>query len=136
MPSWCSYRPILDRVSVPDSSNPRPFYLQIADDLRNQVAAGRLQVGERLPARRQLAQQYGVAVETIRRALDELTREGLVSTQSTRGTYVIELSPMRASSLEHETAITELRELAERMKNVESRLKDLEARWRLYTDGL
>ncbi|MEU6716783.1 GntR family transcriptional regulator [Nonomuraea sp. NPDC046802] len=120
-------------MSVPDFSDPRPAYLQIADNLRHEVTAGRLKVGERLPARRQLAQQYGVAVETIRRALDELTRDGLISTQSTRGTYVVKAPSRPESPSDLQLVLAEVRELAERVESLESRLRELQARWRLYT---
>ncbi|MET8381703.1 GntR family transcriptional regulator [Streptosporangium canum] len=115
-------------MSVPDFSDPRPAYLQIADDLRQEVAAGRLKLGERLPARRQLAQRYGVAVETVRRALDELARDGLISTQSTRGTYVVKTPDQNEPSSELQQAMTEVRRLAERIEGLESRVKDLEGR--------
>ncbi|MGR6913630.1 GntR family transcriptional regulator [[Actinomadura] parvosata] len=115
-------------MPVPDFSNPRPAYLQIADDLRQEVAAGRLKVGERLPARRQLAQRYSVAVETIRRALDELAREGVISTQSTRGTYVVKTPDQPEPSPDLQQLISDVRQLTERMKTLEARVKDLEGR--------
>ncbi len=113
---------------MPDFSNPRAAYLQIADDLRQEVTAGRLKVGERLPARRQLAQRYGVAIETIRRALDELTHEGMISTQSTRGTYIIKAPGHAESPSELQQAISEVRRLAERLESLEARVKSLEDR--------
>ncbi|MDP9848148.1 GntR family transcriptional regulator [Streptosporangium lutulentum] len=115
-------------MSVPDFSDPQPAYLQIADDLRQEVAAGRLKLGERLPARRQLAQRYGVAVETVRRALDELAHDGLISTQSTRGTYVVKTPDQNEPFSELQQAMTEVRRLAERVEGLESRVKDLEGR--------
>ncbi|MBT2234430.1 GntR family transcriptional regulator [Nonomuraea sp. NEAU-A123] len=115
-------------MSVPDFSNARPAYLQIADDLRHEVTAGRLKVGERLPARRELAQRYGVAVETIRRALDELTRDGMISTQSTRGTYVVKTPGQTEPSSELEQVMSEVRRLVERLESLEDRVKGLEGR--------
>lgn len=115
-------------MSVPDFSNPRPAYLQIADDLRQEVTAGRLQEGERLPARRQLAQRYGVAVETIRRALDELARDGLISTQSTRGTYVVKAPDRPEPSFELHQIMNEMRQLSVRLESLEARVTDLEGR--------
>ena len=113
---------------MPDFSDPRPAYLQIADDLRQEVTAGRLKAGERLPARRELAQRYGVAVETIRRALDELTRDGMISTQSTRGTYVIKTSDESEPSSELQQVMGEVKRLTERLASLETRVKGLEGR--------
>ncbi|MFI6705375.1 GntR family transcriptional regulator [Nonomuraea sp. NPDC050478] len=115
-------------MSVPDFSDPRPAYLQIADDLRREVTEGQLKVGERLPARRQLAQRYSVAVETIRRALDELARDGLISTQSTRGTYVVKTPDQLEPPAELRQVMGEVRRLTERLVSLEVRVKELEDR--------
>jgi GntR family transcriptional regulator len=115
-------------VPVPDFSNPRAAYLQIADDLRQDVTSGRLKVGERLPARRELAQRYGVAIETIRRALDELARDGMISTQSTRGTYVVKPPDQIEPSSELQRVMDEVRRLTERLESLEARVKGLEGR--------
>ncbi|GAA0397527.1 hypothetical protein Acor_74740 [Acrocarpospora corrugata] len=114
-------------VSVPDFSNPRAAYLQIADDLRREVKAGRFKAGERLPARRQLAQRYGVAIETVRRALDELAHEGIIGAQSTRGTYVIKVPDRAELPSELQQVISEVRRLAERLESLEARVKYLES---------
>ena len=42
----------------------------------------------RLPSERDLAESYGVAVGTVRQALDELRRRGLVATLPAKGTFV------------------------------------------------
>lgn len=45
-------------------------------------------MGARLPAERDLAEQYGVAVNTIRRAVRDLRDQGLVITVPIKGTFV------------------------------------------------
>ncbi|HUR74485.1 MAG TPA: GntR family transcriptional regulator [Sporichthya sp.] len=102
------------------------MYLQIADDLRREVQSGRLPVGERLPARRQLSEQYGVAPETIRRSLDELAREGVIATQSTRGTYVIKTPEQIEPSPEYQKVMAEMQRLSERVEDLEIRMQGLE----------
>ena len=76
-------------MPVPDYADPRPAYMQIADDLRGQIEAGKYGPGDRLPSNRLMSEQYGVAAETLRQALDVLRGEGLIATQSTRGTFVL-----------------------------------------------
>lgn len=76
-------------MPVPDLADPRPPYLQIADDLRRQISVGRYQPGDRLPSLPAMTSTYGSASETVRRALRMLRDEGLVATQSTRGTFVL-----------------------------------------------
>lgn len=65
--------------------------MQIADDLRRQIKAGRYQPGDRLPSVATMATEYHSATETVRNALRSLRDEGLVATQSTRGTFVLRL---------------------------------------------
>jgi DNA-binding GntR family transcriptional regulator len=76
-------------VPVPDLADPRAPYLQIADDLRRQIETGRYQPGDRLPSLPTMQDTYGCAAATVRHALRELRDEGLVATQSTRGTFVL-----------------------------------------------
>lgn len=53
-------------------------YRQIADELRGRIASGDLAAGERMPSEKDLAQRYGVAALTARRAMQELRWEGLI----------------------------------------------------------
>jgi len=62
-------------------------YLAVREDLRCKIAEGRIPPGKPLPGRRELARRYGVAVNTVNRAVEELAREGLVEVQDRRGTF-------------------------------------------------
>ncbi|MFJ7123848.1 GntR family transcriptional regulator [Streptomyces albogriseolus] len=63
-------------------------YLQVVHHIAEQIRTGRLPAGARLPAERDLAEQYGVAVNTIRRAVRDLRDQGLVITVPIKGTFV------------------------------------------------
>jgi DNA-binding FadR family transcriptional regulator len=76
-------------VQPVDPSSPRSAYDQIADDIRRQVERGELTPPAQLPNRAQMAKDYGVAIETVRRAIDVLAAEGVVRINSTRGTWVV-----------------------------------------------
>ena len=65
-----------------------PTHLQIVDQIKNLIAVGRLQPGERLPAIRQLAVDLGVDFNMVAHAYKELDREGVISTQSGLGSFV------------------------------------------------
>jgi DNA-binding GntR family transcriptional regulator len=65
-----------------------PAYLQVARDLREQIASGALTAGQRIDTNEKLAERYGMAPMTIRSALDVLRGEGLISSQRGRGTFV------------------------------------------------
>lgn len=70
-----------------------PDYQRIAEDIRAQIRDGRLQPGQQLPIRRELAAAYGVAGGTIDAALLILKTEGWVRGHQGRGTYVSDSPP-------------------------------------------
>lgn len=61
---------------------------QIVDDLRERIFSGELPNGSRLPAERELAEQYGVSGATIREAVRVLATVGLVSVRHGAGSFV------------------------------------------------
>jgi GntR family transcriptional regulator len=70
----------------PDSSV--PIYIQIEDSNHSLIAAGQIQPGEQLPTIRELAADIRVNLNTVARAYFELDREGVISTQRGKGTFV------------------------------------------------
>lgn len=68
---------------------PVPLHHQVYLDLRGAIDGGEYGAGDRLPPERELATSYGCSLITIRRALDELSREGRVQRQRGRGTFVL-----------------------------------------------
>ena len=62
---------------------------QVADYIEALINAGTLAPDARLPGERALAEEYGVAVGTIRRAILELQRHGMVITVPSQGTFVV-----------------------------------------------
>ncbi|MFL7813080.1 MAG: GntR family transcriptional regulator [Anaerolineales bacterium] len=71
-----------------DSSSSVPIYIQIEESIHSLIAAGQLQPGEQLPTIRELAADIRVNLNTVARAYFELDREGVISTQRGRGTFV------------------------------------------------
>ncbi|MFN2467225.1 MAG: GntR family transcriptional regulator [Gaiellaceae bacterium] len=65
-----------------------PHYLRIYRELRDKIASTDLAVGERLPTQRELGEQYGVTVMTVRQALQLLEQEELVVVRHGLGTFV------------------------------------------------
>lgn len=68
--------------------SPMPLFHQIAAALRNAIAVGDVEPGERLPAIREAAQRWGVNLHTVRRAYGVLADEGLLRVDGARGTTV------------------------------------------------
>ncbi len=75
----------------PGSSVP-PFE-QLRSQLARQVADGTLPAGTRLPPVRSLADQVGLAANTVARAYKELEADGVLRTEGRRGTFVRTSSP-------------------------------------------
>jgi GntR family transcriptional regulator len=65
-----------------------PLYVQAADYVQGQIAAGKLPVGGRLPSERDLADQWGIAYQTVRRAMRELRERDLIVSVIGKGTFV------------------------------------------------
>jgi len=72
-----------------------PIYRQIVRQVTDAIAGGRLKAGERLPSHRELAGDLVIAPLTVKKAYDELERDGLINTQQGRGTFVSERLPER-----------------------------------------
>lgn len=65
-----------------------PIYLQIVNQIKYLVSAGRLSEGEELPPIRSLAERLVVNPNTVARAYRELEVAGIVEKRRTAGTYV------------------------------------------------
>lgn len=75
-------------MSVAKPAEPRRLYQQIADQIRELITEGFFQVGDRLPAERDLAQQLGVSRPSLREALIALDVQGNVEIRGGSGVYV------------------------------------------------
>jgi GntR family transcriptional regulator len=78
--------------------SPVPRYSQLADLFRGRISRGIWAKGQALPTIEQLTREFDVARVTVRQAINLLAREGLVSPERGRGTYVNSV-PQRSPSL-------------------------------------
>jgi len=76
-------------------AGPIPLYFQIKSILKSQILSNELREQERLPSEAQLCKQYHVSLGTLRQALSELLREGLVYRVRGKGTFVNEGAGLR-----------------------------------------
>lgn len=65
-----------------------PIYRQLVDAIRAAVKKGVLAPGQQLPTVLELSADLGISIGTIKRAYDELDREGIVEKGQGRGTFV------------------------------------------------
>lgn len=77
-----------DRRDRIERDGPVTVWRQIADDLTAEMESGELPPGSRLPSEAELADIYGVARLTVRRAIRDLAERKLVTVVQGRGTFV------------------------------------------------
>ncbi len=81
-----------------DKTSAKPLYIQIEEDLEQQIASGLLKPGDRIPTEDEMVSKYGVSIITVRRAVIELSKRGLLDKQQGRGTFVRDTQFVRDSS--------------------------------------
>ena len=86
----------------------RRSFSDVATELRQAIEAGDFQRFERLPPSRTLAQEFGVARNTLRDALFQLEKEGLLETRAGSGTYITAPKPEAVPSAVEEATPLEL----------------------------
>ncbi|WP_428642681.1 GntR family transcriptional regulator [Roseibium sp.] len=74
--------------SPSQSPSALPLYVQISELLIRDIAAGRLIDGERLPPEREMAEDLGISIGTLRKALADLTQKGLLERIQGSGNYI------------------------------------------------
>lgn len=67
----------------------RLVYVQIADELSKRIEDGTYPPEGRLPAELDLVAEFGASRESVRRAMDELRKRGLIETVKGKGSYVL-----------------------------------------------
>lgn len=66
----------------------RPIWAQLVDEFKRRIGAGEWPSGEKVPSVRELALELGVNPNTVQKALGEVDRLGLTSTERTAGRFV------------------------------------------------
>lgn len=70
------------------SFNLNPLYKEVKIHITRDLAAGEWKPGEAIPSEARLAEQFGVSIGTVRKAIDELVAEKILLRQQGRGTFV------------------------------------------------
>lgn len=65
-----------------------PLYQQIVDAVKREIAAGRISPGSPMPSFRTLAEDLIVSLITVKRAYEDLEREGIIFRRQGLGTFV------------------------------------------------
>lgn len=79
---------LVSDLAAPGGRDSDLAYMRVADDIAARIASGELAPGARLRSERDLAEHFGVAYGTVRRAMEVLRGRGLIETIHGRGTFV------------------------------------------------
>ena len=78
----------LPRTFKPTPGSGTPLYLQLARFLAEEVRSGRYETHEALPSERALSESLGLSRVTTRKAIDQLTLQGLIERRRGSGNYI------------------------------------------------
>ncbi|NSL50815.1 GntR family transcriptional regulator [Calidifontibacillus erzurumensis] len=78
-------------IVISNSSND-PIYMQIVEQIKEQIVKGELTASQPLPSIRKLAKELNISVITTKRAYDELEKEGYIVTVGGKGSFVAEMN--------------------------------------------
>ena len=87
-----------------DPSSPGPLSEQLAAAIAERIRRGSVAAGSRLPTVRALAEDLGLAANTVAKAYRALEEAGLVQGRGRQGTFVAELLPERLPDREQHLA--------------------------------
>lgn len=99
------------------------LYEQIVQQVEESIQKGALKTGDKLPAEREMAEQFGVSRTAVREAVKALREKGLVEAFPGRGTFIMESTShtmrlsldrmLKTSQGEASTYLAEVREIVE-----------------------
>ncbi len=82
-------------------SSDRAIYQQIVDQVKRDIAMGRLKKGEKLTTVRQLAEQLAINPNTIAKAFRILESEGIITTKPGQGAFIANLDSGLNDAVKH-----------------------------------
>lgn len=105
-------------LSILNTSD-KPIYRQLYEQLAFQIVTGKLTGGAPLPPIRALASSLGISVISIKRAWEELERDGFIATMVGRGCFVTDLIEDERSRRRRDLALGELKTSFASLKKLE-----------------
>ena len=91
-----------------DENKYTPLYLQVETTLKEMIEGTAYSPGDRIASERELSEMLGVSRMTVRRAIENLVKRGLLERRSTSGTYVKEPQVMRRVGKEFAQGLTQM----------------------------
>lgn len=83
-----------------------PKYIQISQDIEEKILRGGFQSGDKLPTEEYLVNHYDVSRNTIRKAIDNLSKKGYIMPVQGSGMYIRDINLREAVNLENFRGLT------------------------------
>ncbi len=91
-----------------DNASPRAVYQQIIDQVKRDIALGRIRVDEKLPTVRQLASSLVINPNTIAKAYRQLEQEGIIVTRPGAGAFAAPLGSQLSEAVSKQIVTQQL----------------------------
>lgn len=100
------------------SNSDLPIYLQVVNQIKEQILSGKIEENHMLPSMRALAKDLGISFITTKRSYEELEKQGLINTIPGKGCFVSHFN----KELVHEAKMREMEEKLEEAINLSNSL--------------
>lgn len=116
----------MDIIIVNDSAT--PLYEQMTSQIKTLILKGKLTQGELLPSIRMMAKELRVSIITVKRAYEELEKEGFVQTTPGKGTYVSLANKERLKEMQMSQIEEQLEKAIIAAKSIDMSLEEIKER--------
>lgn len=117
------------------NSSDEPIYMQIVEQIKEQIVRGELAESQPLPSIRNLAKELKISVITTKRAYDELERDGYIVTVAGKGSYVAEMNKEMLRETKIKMVEDKMNEAVMTAKLVGLTIEELEEMLKLIYEG-
>ncbi|MBP3887545.1 MAG: GntR family transcriptional regulator [Cellulosilyticum sp.] len=105
-----------------------PLYEQITSQIKEQVLKGEIEQGSPLPSIRMMAKELKVSIITVKRAYEDLEKEGFVETVPGKGTYISLANKERLREMLMSQIEEQLEQVITSAKSINMTLEDIQNR--------
>ena len=122
-----------------DPALDQPLYRQIALQVKSAVEDGSLHPGDKLPTVRELSQELATASGTVKRAYDELARQGVIEMTQGKGTFIAQPATENSRKEQAMAAIDGMLDCLQSLSFTQQEIQiflDLKLRERLEAAGI
>ena len=118
-------------INISNTSD-KPIYIQLFEQISTQILKGELESGFALPSIRTAAKELRVSVITVKKAWEELERQGFIYTMAGKGCFVAELSEQEREKKRNEIIEKKMKKDIAYYKSMDLGLSDVIERFKRF----